>query len=291
MGNYIDSRRPSIWRLAARRALCSCGTPTSQKLRSASLTGAPAGPRGRLEETYWLRTSPSQRREIAFPGTTFKYPKRQKKTVELFRDPECADGGFWNERRREYAFNSGYGPALRHYQYVDRAGAKRSRGWLEKQLALLKVHDRLSHGRSIDATFNLRGEPQYPERRPWRIRPHTSSIGVILESTNQPRVTWLASEWLNCVIGQQNAISTPCGDYENNIRLAYATTLCNLFAQLGYAWRRRRGGTKYPTTALEDSFTPEYPLSCPWVTSVVDTTDQNPEVVASPTSPHERSDS
>ncbi|KAH9018205.1 hypothetical protein EDB83DRAFT_2320957 [Lactarius deliciosus] len=87
--------------------------------------------------------------------------------------------------------------------------------------------------------------------------PHTSSTAPAARCWRYPGIDEPAAGdmWhvVACHHRTPQTISTPYGLREN-IRLGYATTLCNLFAQLGYAWRRRRGGTKYPMTALEDSY-------------------------------------
>ncbi|KAH9060148.1 subtilisin-like protein [Lactarius vividus] len=100
-------------------------------------------------------------------------------------------------------------------------------------------------------------------------------------------------EWANYVLSQENVpqtISITYGALEKHVPLEYAKKLCDLFSQLG-----ARGASvivpsgNYGVGKYEDcianegpgrvQFVPDFPASCPYVTSVGGTTG-NPEVAA-----------
>jgi tripeptidyl-peptidase-1 len=104
-------------------------------------------------------------------------------------------------------------------------------------------------------------------------------------NTNEPYV-----DWLNFVLNQSSippVITTSYGDDEQTVPLDYAVRVCNMFAQLG-----SRGVTAFFSSGdsgvgagcrTNDGtnrtlFQPEFPTSCPFVTSVGGTTRVNPEV-------------
>ena len=108
-------------------------------------------------------------------------------------------------------------------------------------------------------------------------------------NTNEPYLTWV-----NYVLGQSSipqTISTSYGDDEQTVPKSFATKVCNSFAELG-----ARGVTLLfasgdngvgPTGDCftndgknESTFLPEFPASCPYVTTVGATKNQNPEVAA-----------
>lgn len=108
--------------------------------------------------------------------------------------------------------------------------------------------------------------------------------------TNEPYAIWL-----KYVFAQENlpqTISTSYADDEQTVPLSYATTVCRQFAQLG-----ARGVTLFfpsgdggvggtvDTCVSNDGknkteFSPGFPSSCPYVTTVGATKNFNPEVVA-----------
>ena len=107
--------------------------------------------------------------------------------------------------------------------------------------------------------------------------------------TNEPYLTWV-----NYVLGQNDlpqVISTSYGDDEQTVPKSYAKTVCRGFAQLG-----ARGisilvasgdnGVGPAKDCLSNDgkntsiFLPEFPASCPYVTTVGATKNFNPEVVA-----------
>ncbi|KAI9438396.1 subtilisin-like protein [Lactarius psammicola] len=107
---------------------------------------------------------------------------------------------------------------------------------------------------------------------------------------------WL--EWLSYVLKQKNipqTITTPYSDFESNLPLEYTTALCKLFAQLGALGASiiltsgNNGVGNAGCMANDGSgrvqFIPEFPSTCPWVTSVGGTTGgttfEDPEVAAS----------
>lgn len=103
--------------------------------------------------------------------------------------------------------------------------------------------------------------------------------------TNEPYLTWL-----NYVLSQSDlpqTISSSYGDDEQTVPYSYAKRACAAFAQLG-----ARGismlvssgdagvgsnGTCYINSTNSYAFTPDFPTSCPWVTSVGGTANFNPE--------------
>lgn len=112
-------------------------------------------------------------------------------------------------------------------------------------------------------------------------------------NTNEPYLTWVQYVLNSSDIPQ--VISTSYDDDEQTVPLSYATTVCKLFAQLG-----ARGvsllfasgddgvgpdGYCYSNDGKNTSmFIPEFPSSCPYVTSVGATKNFDPEVTAYDTS-------
>ncbi|KAI9435202.1 subtilisin-like protein [Lactarius psammicola] len=106
---------------------------------------------------------------------------------------------------------------------------------------------------------------------------------------------WL--EWLRFMLKDQNVpqtIVTPYSNDESDLPLEYTTALCKLFAQLGargvsVIFTSGNGGVGRGNCVAKDGsgkvrFNPEFPSTCPWVTSVGGTTDgttfEGPEVAA-----------
>ncbi|KAH8987024.1 subtilisin-like protein [Lactarius akahatsu] len=102
--------------------------------------------------------------------------------------------------------------------------------------------------------------------------------------------------WLDYVLGLWSVpqtISTPYGMPEYEVSPDYATYVCNLFAQLGargvsVLFSSGNDGVGRGNCLLQDSsgnsrvqFLPNFPSTCPWVTSVGGTTGYNPEIAAS----------
>ncbi|KAF8257664.1 subtilisin-like protein [Lactarius quietus] len=115
----------------------------------------------------------------------------------------------------------------------------------------------------------------------------------ILDDSNKPAPDDVFLTWLNYLINLETipqTISASYGKYEKVLPVEYTTALCDLFAQLG----ARGVSVLFPSGnsgvgATKDcevndgsgvQFIPEFPSSCPWVTSVGGTTGQNPEVAA-----------
>ncbi|KAI9444519.1 subtilisin-like protein [Lactarius indigo] len=108
-------------------------------------------------------------------------------------------------------------------------------------------------------------------------------------NTNEPYLDWLNFVLAGTSIPQ--TISTSYGDDEQTVPQDYATSVCNLFAQLG-----SRGSSVFFSSGDEGvgggncrtndgtnrvQFLPEFPSSCPFVTSVGGTIRINPEVAVS----------
>ncbi|KAF8259981.1 peptidase S8/S53 domain-containing protein [Lactarius quietus] len=115
---------------------------------------------------------------------------------------------------------------------------------------------------------------------------------VSIPGSGKPALEDTFQAWLNYLITQETVprtISTSYGDPEESVPLEYAKALCDLYAQLG----SRGVSVLVPSgndgvgdgdcIADEDTgrvqFMPEFPSSCPWVTSVGGTT-QIPEKAA-----------
>ncbi|KAJ7132373.1 peptidase S8/S53 domain-containing protein [Mycena epipterygia] len=108
-------------------------------------------------------------------------------------------------------------------------------------------------------------------------------------NTNEPYL-----DWLNFILNQTTipqTFTTSYGDDEQSVPQDYATTVCNLFAQLG-----ARGSSIMFSSGDEGVgggdcltndgtnrkiFQPAFPASCPFVTAVGGTTKVNPEVAVS----------
>ncbi|KAI9451127.1 subtilisin-like protein [Lactarius psammicola] len=106
---------------------------------------------------------------------------------------------------------------------------------------------------------------------------------------------WL--EWLKFMLKETNVpqtIVTPYSNYERDLPLEYTRALCKLFAQLGargasVIFTSGNGGVGMGNCVANDGsgrvqFIPEFPSTCPWVTSVGGTTGgtkfEGPEVAA-----------
>ncbi|KAL0573727.1 hypothetical protein V5O48_008223 [Marasmius crinis-equi] len=108
-------------------------------------------------------------------------------------------------------------------------------------------------------------------------------------NTNEPYL-----DWLNFILNQTSiplVFTTSYGDDEQTVPQDYAVSVCNLFAQLG-----ARGSSILFSSGDEGvgagecrtndgrnhvQFQPEFPTSCPFITSVGGTTQTNPEVAVS----------
>ncbi|KAF8273325.1 peptidase S8/S53 domain-containing protein [Lactarius quietus] len=106
---------------------------------------------------------------------------------------------------------------------------------------------------------------------------------VITPGTNIPGPGDAMLEWLQYVIAQPDVpktISISYGIYEKNLPLEYATAICDLYAQLGtlgvtVLLPSGNDGVGYYRdcqTNVGVQFIPEFPASCPYVTSVGGTT-------------------
>ncbi|KAF8267660.1 peptidase S8/S53 domain-containing protein [Lactarius quietus] len=128
--------------------------------------------------------------------------------------------------------------------------------------------------------------------------PHTFySIGGEMSSlggSNEPAEDDEYLTWLNHLIKLEKVpqtISASYGVYEKTFPVEYTTALCDLFAQLGargvsilFPSGNEGVGFKEDCQANDGSgrvqFIPEFPTSCPWVTSVGGTMREFPEVAA-----------
>ncbi|KAH9011591.1 peptidase S8/S53 domain-containing protein [Lactarius pseudohatsudake] len=116
------------------------------------------------------------------------------------------------------------------------------------------------------------------------------STGGLLQIANgQPASNDAYLVWFNYLLGQEDippTISISYSNPETIFPLEYASSLCNLFAQLGLR------GVSVLASSGDDGvgrgdcrdnsgsvrFTPSFPSSCPWVTSVGGTERHDPEV-------------
>ncbi|KAF8260342.1 subtilisin-like protein [Lactarius quietus] len=106
--------------------------------------------------------------------------------------------------------------------------------------------------------------------------------GIYITLTNEPGKGDAMLEWLNYVLGQPDVpktISISYGNYEKNLPLEYATTICRMYAQLGalgvsvlFPSGNDGVGKGNCQTDGGVQFIPEFPASCPYVTSVGGTT-------------------
>lgn len=107
-------------------------------------------------------------------------------------------------------------------------------------------------------------------------------------NTNEPYL-----DWLDFIIAQDSlpqTFSTSYGDDEQTVPLDFATSVCNLFAQLGargssVLFSSGDDGVGSGTCATNNGsntvvFQPNFPASCPYVTTVGATTGISPEVAA-----------
>ncbi|KAF7309456.1 Subtilisin-like protein [Mycena indigotica] len=105
-------------------------------------------------------------------------------------------------------------------------------------------------------------------------------------NTNEPYL-----DWLNFVLNQTTVpqtFTTSYGDDEQTVPVDYATSVCNLFAQLGargasIMFSSGDEGVGAGSCRTNDGtnkvlFQPAFPASCPFVTAVGGTTRVNPEV-------------
>lgn len=104
--------------------------------------------------------------------------------------------------------------------------------------------------------------------------------------TNEPYLTWL-----NYVLAQSDlpqVLSTSYGDDEQSVPISYAKRVCSGIAQLGargisvlYSSGDSGVGSNGTCISNKDNttemFLPEFPTSCPWITSVGGTANFNPE--------------
>ncbi|KAH9065155.1 peptidase S8/S53 domain-containing protein, partial [Lactarius deliciosus] len=123
------------------------------------------------------------------------------------------------------------------------------------------------------------------------------SVGGIQEwwsGSNQPVPRDMYLAWFNYVTSQPNLpqmVIISYGDEEQNIPWEYVLAVCNLFLQLS-VWgvsvlftSSNDGVSKLGKGACRDSsgnvlFSPNFPASCPWVTSVSGTTNFDPKAAA-----------
>ncbi|KAF8264373.1 subtilisin-like protein [Lactarius quietus] len=135
---------------------------------------------------------------------------------------------------------------------------------------------------------------QYPETIAYPIPLTYYSVGGVIEwlpgsNLPSPDDTYLA--WLGYVIHQQNVpltISIPSGDDELGFPPEYTKALCILFAQLGArgvsvifaSGDHGVGKGQCKDASGRVMFRPIFPASCPFVTSVGGTMDDDPEVAA-----------
>ncbi|KAH8104065.1 peptidase S8/S53 domain-containing protein [Cristinia sonorae] len=108
-------------------------------------------------------------------------------------------------------------------------------------------------------------------------------------NTNEPYL-----DWLNFILGQSSipqTFTTSYGDDEQTVPFDYATNVCNLFAQLGargssILFSSGDDGVGAGNCLTNDGkntkqFQPNFPASCPFVTTVGGTIRVNPEVAVS----------
>lgn len=108
-------------------------------------------------------------------------------------------------------------------------------------------------------------------------------------NTNEPYLNWLNAVLANSSIPQ--TISTSYGDDEQTVPSDYAQSVCSLFAQLGTrgttvffsSGDNGVGGGDCKTNDGKNTtlFQPNFPASCPFVTTVGGTTGINPEKAVS----------
>ncbi|KAI9451126.1 subtilisin-like protein [Lactarius psammicola] len=125
-----------------------------------------------------------------------------------------------------------------------------------------------------------------------------STGGIVrMQPNNEPAKGDLWLEWLRFMLKDPNVpqtIVTPYSHDESDLPREYTTALCKLFAQLGargvsVIFTSGNGGVGMGKCVAKDGsgkvqFNPEFPSTCPWVTSVGGTTDgttfEGPEVGA-----------
>ncbi|KAI9454059.1 subtilisin-like protein [Lactarius psammicola] len=109
----------------------------------------------------------------------------------------------------------------------------------------------------------------------------TGGSGLYIVDSNKPAKGDMWLEWLEHVLDQPKVpqtISTPYGIDENVLPLEYAKTLCDMFARLGTRGASvifstgddgvGKGDCKVNDGSGRVQFIPEFPATCPYVTSV-----------------------
>ncbi|KAI9454060.1 subtilisin-like protein, partial [Lactarius psammicola] len=145
---------------------------------------------------------------------------------------------------------------------------------------------------TLEANVNI----QYAQAMAYPTRHIFYSIGGVktaLPGSNLPAPGDPYLEWLKHVLDQQKVpqtISTSYDDPENVTPLEYAKALCDMFARLGargvsVIFASGDDGVGKGDCRVNDGsgrvqFVPEFPSSCPYVTSVGGTMAQRPEVAA-----------
>jgi tripeptidyl-peptidase-1 len=99
-------------------------------------------------------------------------------------------------------------------------------------------------------------------------------------NTNEPYLEFLDYLLALPAASLPNTISISYGDDESTVPLSYATTVCNLFSQLGargVSILVASGDSGVGTTCSSKTFDTSFPAGCPWVTTVGGTTGNSPE--------------
>ncbi|KAF8321188.1 subtilisin-like protein [Clavulina sp. PMI_390] len=115
--------------------------------------------------------------------------------------------------------------------------------------------------------------------------PYTAD-GNTPSNTNEPYLDWL--NYLATLTTLPATFSTSYGDDEQTVPLDYATSVCNMFAQVGARGSSLLfssgdsgvggGSCKSNDGTNKVKFLPTFPAACPYVTSVGGTYKNNPEV-------------
>ncbi|KAH9030915.1 subtilisin-like protein, partial [Lactarius pseudohatsudake] len=139
-------------------------------------------------------------------------------------------------------------------------------------------------GREANVDIQYTGVMAYPTPQIFY-----STGGLLQIANGQPASNDAYLVWFNYLLGQEDippTISISYSNPETIFPLEYASSLCNLFAQLGLR------GVSVLVSSGDDGvgrgdcrdnsgnvrFTPSFPSSCPWVTSVGGTERHDPEV-------------
>ncbi|KAI9433494.1 subtilisin-like protein [Lactarius indigo] len=132
---------------------------------------------------------------------------------------------------------------------------------------------------------------QYAEAFTYPTKNIFYSTGGVLNTATDPYLNWLA--YMLDLEDIPPTISTSYGGPEYSAPLEYAYAICDEFLKLGALgvsvifssgdWGVGRGHCLVRNSDGQFSvqFLPEFPASCPWVTSVGGTTDDDPEIAAS----------